>query len=158
MVHRTVVLGSVAAALTFAGCGGGGGGKASPAAVAKSLQEAGADMDAAAVAGLFPTAAQLDAAMTCEPGAGPHEAIARQAKAWAKDVDEIHEDFVEFVKLEERGDPEIVIEGADYQGCRAKTEIRIQRARLHFKTKSGEDDSEGLAFIKLGDAGWFALR
>lgn len=146
------------AAALLGACGGkgSGGGYESPEAVAKALVEAGKAGDGEKVRALFPTQAQLDAALTCEEGKGPAKALRRSADAWAKDVDELAE-LDAFVSMELR-DPQTVAANSDKDGCKAKTEVVMQRGKATFKMKDGEEDGEGLGFIKLGDAGWFLAR
>lgn len=140
-------------------CGGkgSGGGFDSPEAVVKALVEAGQAGDGAKVKALFPTQAQLDAAMTCEADRGPAKALLRAAEAWSKDVDEIKDAMVAFVGMELR-EPEVVKANDEKDGCKAKVEVVMQRGKARFKDKDGGDEGEGLGFIKLGDAGWFLAR
>lgn len=150
---RTLLTSLFGAAFVF-GCGGSGGGKDGPEAVVKALIAAAKANDAAAVVALFPTKEQLDKAMTCEAGKGPHERIAKNAKAWSGDIDEINKEIDDVVRVDPR-DPEVLKSGEDKDGCKASTDITIQRAKVIFKTKKGDEDGEGMTFIKLGDAGWY---
>jgi hypothetical protein len=143
----------VLAAGALVACGGSGGGKDSPEAVAKALVDAAKAKDPAAVEALFPTEAQLDAALTCE-GKGPKEEILRKAKAWAKDIDEIAAEIDSVQSVEPR-EPEVVKSGEVKKGCTAKMDITVQRAKVIFKTTKGDTDGEGMEFIKLGDSGWY---
>ncbi|MCA9518397.1 MAG: hypothetical protein KC635_25860 [Myxococcales bacterium] len=152
----TIILAGLALVLGGAACGGKGGGLESPEAVAKALAAAGEANDPKAVEALFPTKEQLDEAMLCKEGKGPWEQIEKHAKAMVADLDEIRAELGEVIRVETR-EPEIVKPGDGKNGCRALVELTGHRGKVFFKNKKkgGEEDSEGLQFIKLGDQGWF---
>jgi len=142
--------------VSFLAACGGGGGKRTPEEVIHALVDAGKAKDAAAVEALFPTQAQLDAAMTCEPDKAWHEEVARNAKKWAGAVNEFAAEVESLVKIEPR-DPKVLKSGETRDGCTANTDVTTQKLRVTLKTTKGKQDGEGMDLIKLGDSGWFLL-
>ncbi|MFT7579600.1 MAG: hypothetical protein ACI9MR_001266 [Myxococcota bacterium] len=140
---------------------GGGGGASSPEGAAKALVAGIAAMDAGAIRAAYPSKEVIDSAMDCKAGEGPWDKIERELGKLDKELVEMKEEGLKFAykSFELKGEPKVAVAGTEENGCKFKSDVIVQRAKIMMAVTKGDetrDDGEGVKMIKLADK-WYIL-
>lgn len=161
MRHGVGVLMGVA--LVAAGCGAGGPGYESPEAGAKAIAEAFSSKNEKAAENLLPPEELLKAHFDC-----PEDQLVKKRQKRLADWPAELAKAPAGMKMEvtgfdaEKSSTETLAKDADYNGCKVKEPVTVQKIKAKLKiTVEGkvEEENEGFAFAKFGDKNrWYFFK